>query len=164
MCEKSKTILPFSIYCWLTSIQLFMSFAFYLLYLFTFLYHFQYFRKFAFRGNSHFAKIRISHKFAFCENSHFAKIRISHKFAFRINSHLATISHNANFSHAKILFAFCENYANLKSALRCDANAKFRKIFASHANFAKFACESTSLRLNTSSNYKELLEISRRSR
>ena len=33
--------------------------------------------------------------------------------------------------HVKISFAFCENYANLKRALGCDANAKFRKSFTS---------------------------------
>ena len=81
---------------------------------------------------------------AFCESSHLAKIRILrsfriYEFAFCENSHFT------KFSHAIILFAFCENYANLKWALRSDANAKFRKIFAKNANFANFACESTSL-------------------
>ena len=89
----------------------------------------------------HFTRDRSSQrnrtrKFALSEISRRIRMRI---FAF------CEISHYAKNSHAKNIFAFCEIYANPKWALRSDANAKFRKIFASHANFANFACESTSL-------------------
>jgi hypothetical protein len=34
-----------------------------------------------------------------------------------------------HFRFLKILFAFCENFANPKRALQCDANANFAKIW-----------------------------------